>query len=126
MVLNAQESFRLTEPNGKIGHAELFIGKSKLMLADEYPDFGALGPNLTGGTPVALHLYVDDIDETMVLAEKQGATILKAAKDEFFGDRSGMFRDPFGHRWHIATRKETFSPEAMQKRWDEALALHHK
>ena len=91
------------------------------MLADEYPDFGALGPDSVGGSPVSLHLYVKDIDAIMALAEKHGATILKFPKDEFFGDRSGLFLDPFGHRWHIATRKEHVSPEEMQKRFNNAI-----
>jgi PhnB protein len=116
-IFGAQESLRLTDPKGKIGHAELFIGKSKLMLADEFPDFGAFGPVAVGGTPVTIHLYVNDIDATILLAEEQGATVLKSPKDEFFGDRSGMLLDPFGHRWHIATKKETVSPEEMQRRW---------
>ena len=120
-VFSARECFRLSDNNGKIGHAELFIGESKLMLADEYPDFGALGPNTIGGTPVSIHLYVTDIDATMVLAEEEGATVLKSAKDEFFGDRSGLLLDPFGHRWHIATRKEIVSPEEMQRRWNEMM-----
>nr|WP_316641857.1 VOC family protein [uncultured Roseateles sp.] len=121
-AFGAAELFRLAEPSGKIGHAELRIGDSEFMLADEYPDFGALGPASIGGTPVSIHLYVADADATMARAEELGATTLRAAKDEFYGDRCGMLTDPFGHRWHIATRLQEVSPEEMQRRWSEALA----
>lgn len=117
-VFGAREDFRLTEPSGKVGHAELLIGNSRLMLADEYPDFGALSPASVGGTPVLLHLYVPDVDATMALAEREGATVLREAKDEFYGDRRGMLLDPFGHRWSIATRVENVSPQEMQARWN--------
>jgi PhnB protein len=121
-VFGAREDFRLSEPDGKVGHAELCFGPSRLMLADEYPDFGALAPASVGGTPVSLHLYVADVDATMALAEEQGATVLRAAKDEFYGDRAGVIVDPFGHRWHLATRQSTVGAEEMQKRWTEALS----
>jgi PhnB protein len=117
-VFGAREDFRLTEPSGKVGHAELLIGASRLMLADEYPDFGALGPAAVGGTPVVLHLYVADVDATLALAEREGATVLREARNEFYGDRSGMLLDPFGHRWRIATQVETVSPQEMQARWN--------
>lgn len=116
-VFGAREDFSLLEPGGKVGHAELLIGESRLMLADEYPDFGALAPASVGGTPVALHLYVPDVDATMALAEEHGATVLRVAKDEFYGDRCGVLLDPFGHRWNLATRKEALSPAEMQRRW---------
>ena len=89
------------------------------MLADEYPDFGALSPTSIGGSPVSLHLYVDDVDGVVAGATAAGATVLRAVKDEFYGDRAGMIADPFGHKWHIATRKEEVSPEEAQKRWNE-------
>lgn len=120
-VFGAHEQFRLSEPSGKIGHAELLIGESLLMLADEYPDFGALSPAAVGGTAVTLHLYVRDVDATLALAEAEGATVLRAAKDEFYGDRTGVLTDPFGHRWMVATRKEQIAPDEMQRRWIEAL-----
>ena len=120
-VFGAHEDFRLVEPGGKVGHAELLIGDSPLMLADEYPDFGALGPASIGGTPVGLQLYVPDVDATIALAEAQGATLLRAAKDEFYGDRSGVVVDPFGHRWHLATRKEQVTLQQMQARWSAML-----
>jgi PhnB protein len=121
-AFGAIEIFRLTEPSGKVGHAELDIGASRLMLADEYPDFGALSPLTVGGTPVALHLYVADVDRTVQQAEALGATILRPVQDEFFGDRTGMIVDPFGHKWHLATRIERIAPEEMQRRWDAALS----
>ena len=93
-VFGAREDFRLSEPGGKVGHAELLIGDSRLMLADEYPDFGALSPASVGGTPVTLHLYVADVDATVALAEEQGATVLRAPKDEFYGDRSAQIARP--------------------------------
>jgi PhnB protein len=120
-AFGAREQFRLSEPSGKVGHAELLIGESLLMLADEYPDFGALSPTTVGGTAVTLHLYVDDVDATLARAEAEGATVLRAAKDEFYGDRTGVLTDPFGHRWMIATLKEEVAPDEMQRRWTEAL-----
>ena len=121
-AFGARELFRLSEPDGKVGHAEMSIGDSQFMLADEYPDFGALGPLSFGGSPVAIHLYVADVDATMAQAEAMGATILRVAKDEFFGDRCGMLTDPFGHRWQLATRLQEVSPEEMQRLWSAALA----
>ena len=117
-VFGAKELFRLTEPQGKVGHAELQFGDSLLMLADEYPDFGALSPGSVGGTPVSIHLYVDDVDETVEKAIAAGATLLRAVKDEFFGERAGAIADPFGHHWHVATPKEEVSPQEIQKRWN--------
>jgi PhnB protein len=117
-AFGAKEAFRLTEPQGKIGHAELRIGDSMLMLADEYPDFGALSPAAIGGSPVSIHLYVEDVDRVVETAVAAGATILRAVKNEFFGDRAGMLVDPFGHRWHVATHEEDVSPQEMQRRWE--------
>ena len=121
-AFGATELFRLTEPQGKIGHAELTIRDSLLMLADEYPDFGALSPASVGGSPVSIHLYVDDVDRVVAEATAAGATVLRAVKDEFYGDRSGMIADPFGHKWHLATRKEAVSPQEMQRRWSAMFA----
>lgn len=118
-VFEARELFRLAEPQGRIGHAELAIGGSLLMLSDEYPDFGALSPAAVGGSPVTLHLYVRDVDAVLARAEAAGATILRAAKDEFYDDRSGMLQDPFGHRWMLASRREEVTPQEMQRRWTE-------
>ena len=122
-AFDAAEIYRLCEPgSGKIGHAELRIGRGNLMLADEYPDWGALGPASLGGTPVSLHLYVEDVDAVLERATKCGATVLRQAKDEFFGDRVATLVDPFGHQWQLATRKENVTAAEMQKRWDDAVA----
>lgn len=121
-AFGAKELFRLSEPSGKVGHAELELMSCRFMLADEYPDFGALSPLTLGGTPVAIHLYVEDVDKVVERAVSAGATLLRAVKDEFYGDRTGTLSDPFGHKWHISTRKEEVSPEEMQKRMDEAYA----
>lgn len=121
-AFGAKERFRLKEPSGKIGHAELDFGGALLMLADEYPDFGALSPISVGGTPVSIHLYVENVDEVVKQAVDAGATVLRPLRDEFFGDRTATLSDPFGHRWHLATRKEEVSPEEMQRRMDAAYA----
>ena len=123
-VFGAVELYRLCEPgsgSAKIGHAELKVGDGQLMLADEYPDFGALSPASTGGSPVSLHLYVDDVDAVVARAEQLGATVLREPKDEFFGDRVSTIVDPFGHRWQLATRKENVTPEEMQRRWTQMM-----
>jgi PhnB protein len=122
-VFDATEIYRLSEPgSGKIGHAELEIGGGKVMLADEYPDFGALSPASIGGSPVSMHLYVEDVDAVVKRATVFGATVLREAKDEFFGDRVATIVDPFGHRWQLATRKENVAPAEMQKRWTEMMS----
>jgi PhnB protein len=122
-AFGAHELFRLTEPRStRIGHAEMTIGDSLLYVADEWPDFGALSPASIGGTPVTLHLAVDDADAVMQQAEAAGATVLRPIKDEFFGDRTGMVADPFGHKWQISAKKEDVSPSEMQERWNAAMA----
>jgi PhnB protein len=120
-AFGAREIYRLAEPGGKIGHAELEIGSGKLMLADEYPDWGALSPVTIGGSPVSIHLYVDDVDDVVNRAVRCGATVLREAKDEFFGDRVASLVDPFGHRWQLATRLEYLAPAEMQRRWSEMM-----
>jgi PhnB protein len=117
----ATELFRLLAPDGKIGHAELQVGDCKLMLADEYPDFGALSPISIGGTPVTLHMYVDDVDAVFKAAVDNGAIELRKVQDQFYGDRVGWLLDPFGHKWSIATRIEEVAPQEMQRRWSEAM-----
>lgn len=121
-AFGAKEEYRLAGPDGKIGHAELVIGAGRLMLAEESPAFGALSPASIGGTPVKLHLDVEDVDATMARAEAGGATILRPARDQFYGERSGMIADPFGHQWFLGTRKENVSPEEMQKRFRESFS----
>ena len=119
-VFGAKEEYRIPNPDGTIGHAELQIGSGRLMLADENPAFGALSPPSIGGTPVKLHLYVADVDALIALAAKEGATVLRPAQDQFYGDRSGMIADPFGHQWFLGTRKETLTPETMRERYAQS------
>jgi len=116
-AFGARERFRLTEPSGRIGHAELTIGTARIMLADEYPDFGARSPLSIGGTPVRLHLSVPDADAMIKRAEKAGAMVLRPVADEFYGARSGMIADPFGHQWFIATQTAKLKPKQMQKQF---------
>lgn len=122
-VFEFEELFRLVDPNdGRIGHAELQRKNAVVMLADEYPDFGALSPESLGGTPVRLHVYVEDADSVVQRAVDNGATVLRAVKDEFYGDRTGTIVDPFGHTWVIASRKEDVSADEMQRRWNAAMS----
>jgi PhnB protein len=116
-AFGAKELYRLTDPSGKVGHAELEVGGCRLMLADEYPDFGALSPPSVGGSPVSLHLLVDDVDHVVSQAVGHGATLIRKVKDEFHGYCSGIIVDPFGHRWQLATRVETITADEMQRRW---------
>jgi PhnB protein len=113
----ATETFRLATPEGKIGHAELSLGNATLMLADEHPDFGALSPTTVGGSPVRMHLTVNDVDVVVARALAAGATLLRPVKDEFYGERTGMILDPFGHLWFIATRVHDVSADDMQERF---------
>jgi PhnB protein len=118
-VFGARELFRLTDPaDGRIGHAELAIGKAEFYIADEYPDFGALGPDAVGGTPVTLHLSVADCDDACARAEAAGAIVLRRPADQFFGERTAQVQDPWGHRWFLAQWIEDVTPETMQARWN--------
>ncbi len=121
-VLGATERMRMVGPNGKIGHCELQLGDSLIMLADECPE--GKSPATLGGIPVGLLLYVPDVDATIKTAIDNGATLQKAAQDQFYGDRSGSVVDPFGHVWHFATHIEDVSPEEMQKRAAEMAKQH--
>jgi len=109
-------------PGGKIGHAELEIGDSVVMLADEHPEIDALGPRTVGGTPVSLHVYVEDADAVFARALDAGAKERSPMEDKFYGDRMGTFEDPFGHHWHVATHVEDVPPEEMAKRAASATA----
>lgn len=120
-VLGAEERMRMPAPGGKIGHAELNLGGSVIMLADEFPEMGARGPKAVGGTPVTLHVYVEDVDTVFEAALAAGATSVSPVKDQFYGDRSGQFEDPFGHRWHVASHVEDVPPDEMEKRMAEAM-----
>lgn len=118
----AVEEMRMEMPGGKIGHAEIRIGGSIVMLADECPEMDARSPKTVGGSPVILHLYVEDVDAVVAQAIKNGAKLLQPVEDKFYGDRSGAIADPFGHIWNIATHKEDLSPEETKKRGAEAMA----
>jgi PhnB protein len=115
-AFGARELFRMKRPDGRVGHAELQFGDSRVMLADEHPEVGARAPQSIGGTPVSLHLYVDDVDATADRAVKAGARITRPVADQFYGDRLGVLEDPFGHVWSIATHREDVSEEEMQRR----------
>jgi len=115
-AFGAIESYRLMLPDGRIGHAEIRLGDSLVMLADEFPEFGGTAPETLGGSPVNIHLYVEDVDAFFRRAVAAGARERKAVMDQFYGDRSGQLEDPFGHLWWVATRKEDIGPEEMQKR----------
>jgi PhnB protein len=122
-AFGATERMRMAQPDGRIGHAELQIGDSCIMLADEFPDMKFHSPAKYGGTPVTLHVYVDDCDAIVNQAVAAGAKIVHPIKNQFYGDRSGTISDPFGHVWHISTHVEDVSPEEMKKR---AAAQHQK
>lgn len=115
-VFGGKERFRLPAPNGKVGHAEIEIGDSLLMLADEAPEMGALSPRTVGGSPVTLCIYVEDADATIEAARQAGAKVLRPAEDRFYGDRGGEVEDPFGHLWNIASHIEDVPPEEMARR----------
>ena len=107
---------RLGTPDGRIGHAELVIGGSVIMLADEHPEMGAVAPPTIGGTPVGLHLYVEDVDAVAARAVAAGGKLTHPVEDKFYGDRSGTIEDPFGHKWYISTHVEDVSPEEIGRR----------
>jgi PhnB protein len=122
-VLGAQERVRMPGPDEKtVGHAELAIGDSIIMLADEFPDMGALSPKTVGGTPITLYVYVEDVDATFAKALARGATERQPLADKFYGDRSGTFEDPFGHLWGVASHVEDVPPEEMEARAAKAMA----
>lgn len=120
-VFGATEKFRLTEPGGRIGHAELDFNGATLMLSGEYPDLGVEGPVPAAPVAVTLHLHVDDCDAVIARAVKAGATLEMAPADHFYGERSGSFRDPFGHRWSVGHSIEDVTPEEMQRRYTEIM-----
>jgi uncharacterized glyoxalase superfamily protein PhnB len=121
-AFNAVEQVRMPGPGGKVMHASLKIGDSTLMIADEMPECGGgLGPKALKGSPVTIHLYVDNADATIAQAEKAGAKVTMPAADMFWGDRYGKLEDPFGHRWSVATHKVDLSPEEMQAAMQEMM-----
>ncbi|PYS97082.1 MAG: glyoxalase [Acidobacteria bacterium] len=115
-AFGARETMRFDAPGGKIGHAEIKIGDSTIMLADEHPDMGYRGPQSLGGSPVSILLYVEDVDRWFKRAIAAGGKVTRPVADQFYGDRTGVLVDPFGHVWSIATHVEDVSPEEMHRR----------
>jgi PhnB protein len=115
-VLGAKERMRMPGPEGKIGHAELEIGRGMVMLSDEFPEMGGKSPQGLGGTPVTVMAYVEDVDAVFERAVSAGATVRRPVENQFYGDRSGQFEDPFGHVWYVATHVEDVSEEELAKR----------
>ena len=116
-AFGAKEKFRLVEPSGRVGHCELELGKGVLMLSEEFPEYGILGPQSVGGASVTLHLHVDNADALIERAITAGAVLTRPAQNHFYGERSGSVRDPFGHEWSIGHEVEHLSPEEMQRRY---------
>jgi PhnB protein len=121
-VLGANERMHMPAPDNKVGHAELELGESLIMLSDEFPEMGVRSPKAVGGTPVMISVYVDDVDSVFQAALEAGATEVRPVENQFYGDRTGQFEDPFGHRWSVATRVEDVPPDEMEKRAAEAMA----
>jgi PhnB protein len=115
-VFGAKTRFKLERPDGKLGHTELEIGDSVIMLADEYPGHQAFAPAHFGGSPVTLHLYVEDVDAVVTRATNAGARLVRPVENQFYGDRSGSFTDPFDHVWHVATHIEDVPPDEINRR----------
>ncbi|HTN27863.1 MAG TPA: VOC family protein [Burkholderiales bacterium] len=115
-AFGAKEIMRIDGPEGKLGHCEIQIGDSRVMLADEYESMQFLGPQSRGGTTVQIHLYVPDVDATVARAAAAGGRVIRPVEDQFYGDRAGAIEDPFGHRWHIATHKEEVSIAEAKRR----------
>jgi PhnB protein len=115
-AFGAIETMHIATPDGKVGHAEIRIGDSVIMLADEYPDMGYLSPKALGGSPVSLMLYVEDVDHLFKKAIEAGGKALKPVEDQFYGDRSGTLTDPYGHVWTLATHTEDLAPAELAKR----------
>jgi PhnB protein len=120
-AFGAKETMRLLEPSGRVGHAEIKIGNAFIMIADEYPEYGITSAETMGGSPISIHLYVENVDDFVSKAVEAGATLERPVRDEFYGDRTGRLRDPFGYSWNIATHIEDVTAEEMQNRFDTFL-----
>jgi len=123
-AFGAVELFRMADPSGKVGHAEIKIGDSPIMLADEFPEMGAISPQTLGGVASSILLYVNDVDVSFPQAIAAGGTVKRPLADQFYGDRSGTLQDPFGHTWTIATHKEDIAPDEMQRRAEAMMKQH--
>ncbi len=121
-AFGAQERGIMRGPDGKVMHAEIKIGDSVIMLSDEFPEFGALSPQAIGGSPMGLHIYIDGVDAAFDRAVKAGAQVEMPVMDQFWGDRYGRLKDPFGHKWSIATHTKDLSMDEMKQGMDEAMA----
>jgi PhnB protein len=119
-AFGAAEVMRMPGPDGKLGHAEIRIGDSRIMLSDEYPEMAFMGPQTRGGSTVHIHLYVRDVDATTARAVAAGAKLIRPIEDKFYGDRTGSIEDPFGHVWHLATHKEDLSMAELRRRAEKA------
>ena len=115
-ALGAEEIIRMDDPGGRVHHAEISIGDSRIMLADEHPEIQALSPKTIGGSPVTIHLYVEDVDASVARAVAAGAKLVRPVADQFYGDRTGGIEDPFGYRWFIATHKEDLTMDEIRRR----------
>ena len=115
-ALGAEELLRMEDPGGKVHHAEIKIGDSRIMLADEHPEIQALSPKTVGGSPISIHLYVADVDGAVERAVAAGAKLIRPVADQFYGDRVGGIEDPFGYRWFIATHKEDVTTHEIRRR----------
>ena len=121
-AFGAEETVRMNAPDGRIGHAELKIGDSHLMLSDPFPQSSTKPPTELGGTSVSIFMYVEDVDAVVQKAVDQGATVTMEVEDQFWGDRFGSITDPFGHNWSIATHIEDLTPEEIEERGKAAMA----
>jgi PhnB protein len=121
-AFGATEAMRIAQPDGRIGHAELQIGDSRVMLADEFPEMDFRSPLSIGGSPVHIHMYVERVDDVVSRAVAAGAKVVRPVQDQFYGDRTGTVADPYGHAWHVATHTEDVPADEMQKR----AAAQHK
>jgi PhnB protein len=124
-AFGAKEILRMDDSTGRIGHAELAIGAGRIMLADEYPEMGNRSPETIGGTPVMIHFYTENVDRVVQAAVAAGATLERAVEDQFYGDRGGQVRDPFGHIWWVSTHIEDVPAEEMKRRADALFGAGH-
>jgi PhnB protein len=120
-AFGAEEVYRMADPSGRVLHAELKIGNSLVMLSDEFPKMDARGPKSIGGTPVSLYVYVQDVDSVYSRAVEAGGKELRPVADQFYGDRTGMLKDPFGHVWSLATHKEDVAKEEIRRRAESVM-----